>query len=358
LKILVIKFRHIGDVLLSSVLAKNLKEIYLGSTVDYLVNAESIDMLTLNPNIDNVYGYDRKKAKKSGFLGRISYELSLFKNIIKNRYDIVINTTEGERGGYIAMLSGAKTKVGIAAKKGIFSKFSPYTHEFRLTLFRHIVESNLDTLRILGYEPTSKAVELFFAPSDDEKIDAILGDVQDFVHFHPASRWFFKCLSPAQNGEIIDFIEAMGTKVVLTAAPDAKEKKMIDEILFCCKSSPINLSGKLTLKQLAALSSRAKLFFGADTAAMHIAASQNTPCIAVFGPSGVFNWGAWDNDANISGYTQKNDIQRMGRHTMFQVSWDCAPCGRDGCEGSKVSRCLLEYPLQKIKDEIASKLRG
>ena len=50
MKILVIKFRHIGDVLLSSVLAKNLKEIYPDSTVDYLVNAESIDMLTLNPN--------------------------------------------------------------------------------------------------------------------------------------------------------------------------------------------------------------------------------------------------------------------------------------------------------------------
>ena len=103
MKILVIKFRHIGDVLLSSVLAKNLKEFYPGSTVDYLVNAESIDMLTLNPNIDNVYGYDRKKAKKSGFFGRISYELSLFKNIIKNRYDIVINTTEGERA-YVAEL--------------------------------------------------------------------------------------------------------------------------------------------------------------------------------------------------------------------------------------------------------------
>lgn len=358
MKILVIKFRHIGDVLLSSVLAKNLKEIYPDCRVDYLVNGESVDMLTLNPNIDNVYGYDRKKAKKSGFFGRAAYEFSLFKKIIQNRYDIVINTTEGERGGYISMLSKAKIKVGISAKKGIFKKFSPYTHEFRLTLFRHIVESNLDTLRVLGYEPTSKAVELYFSDEDERTVSKLLGETTEFVHFHPASRWFFKCLSPAQNGEIIDFIDSLGIRVVLTAAPDAKEQKMIDEISANCESSPINLAGRLTLKQLAALSKKAKMFFGADTAAMHIAASQNTPCIAVFGPSGVFNWGAWDNDTEISGYTQKNDVQRMGKHTMFQVSWDCAPCGRDGCEGSKVSRCLLEYPLQKIKEEIAIKLRG
>lgn len=356
MKILVMKFRHIGDVLLSAVLAKNLKEAYPDAKVDYLVNAESKEMLTLNPYIDEVFVYDRKKAKSSGMLGRLRYELSLYTDIRKRGYDIVINTTEGERGGYGALVSGAKMRVGVAAKKGIFAKFSPYTHSFRLILMRHLAESNLDALRAFGLSPKYKEVELFFAHSDEMKVDELLGDTKEFVHVHPASRWFFKCLSPMQNAEIIDFIETLGVKVVVTAAPDTKELQMVDEILSYCKSSPLNLAGKLTLKQLAALSKRAKLFFGADTAAMHIAASQNTPCISVFGPSGVFNWGAWDNDEKECGYTAKNGVQRMGRHTMFQVDWDCAPCGRDGCEGSKKSKCLLEYPLEAVKEEIRAKL--
>ncbi len=352
------KFRHIGDVLLSTVLAKNLKEVYPDARVEYLVNAESKEMLTLNPYIDEVLVYDRKKARSGGVLGRLKYELSLYANVRKRHYDIVINTTEGERGGYAALISGARVRVGVAAKKGIFAKFSPYTHSFRLTLMRHLVESNLDALRAFGLEPSHKEVELFFAPSDEEVVEGLLGGIKEFVHVHPASRWFFKCLSPAQNAEIIDYIEALGVKVVITAAPDTKELQMVNEILSLCKSSPLNLAGKLTLKQLAALSKRAKLFFGADTAAMHIAASQNTPCVAVFGPSGVFNWGAWDNDCKECGYTSKNGIQKMGKHTMFQVDWDCAPCGRDGCDGSKKSKCLLEYTLGGVKEEIRAKLRA
>lgn len=356
MKILVIKFRHIGDVLLSVVLAKNLKEAYPDAKVDYLVNAESKEMLTLNPHIDEVFVYDRKKAKSSGLFGRLKYELSLYADIRKRGYDIIINTTEGERGGYAALISGAKVRVGVAAKKGVFAKFSPYTHSFRLIFMRHLVESNLDALRAFGLAPSHKEVELFFAPSDKEKVDELLGETKEFVHVHPASRWFFKCLSPAQNAQIIDFIESLGIKVVITAAPDKKELKMVDEILSSCKSAPLNLAGKLTLKQMAALSRRAKLFFGADTAAMHIAASQNTPCVAVFGPSGVFNWGAWDNEVSECTYTQKNGVQRMGKHTMFQVDWDCAPCGRDGCDGSKKSKCLLEYPLEAVQEEIRAKL--
>jgi len=350
------KFRHIGDVLLSAVLAKNLKELYPDATVDYLVNAESKEMLTLNPYIDNVFVYDRKKAKTSGVFGRLKYELSLYLNVRKRGYDMVINTTEGERGGYAALVSGAKTRVGVAARKGIFSKFCPYTHPYNLTS-AHLVEANLDALRAIGLEPHRKEVELFFDEAAEMRVSELLGGVKEFVHIHPASRWFFKCLSPAQNAEIIDFVESLGVKTVITAAPDKKELKLIEDILTQCKSNPVNLSGEPTLKELAALSRRAKLFFGADTAAMHIAASQNTPCISIFGPSGVFNWGAWDNEAEKCTYTNRNGVQRMGKHTMFQVDWECAPCGKDGCDGSKKSKCLLEYPLEAVKEEIAVKLK-
>ncbi len=351
MKILVIKFRHIGDVLLSSPLAKNLKDAYPNSTVDYLVNAESKETLTLNPYIDNVLTYERKKAKSAGVIGRLKYELALAVSVRRRDYDIVINTTEGERGGYIALFSGAKTRVGVASKKGVFAKFSPYTLQYS-SKHTHIVEKNLDALRAMGLEPSYKKVKLYFDEQSEKKVLELLGDTEEFAQFHPTSRWFFKCLSPAQNAEIIDFLEELGVKVVITAAPDAKELKMVDEILALCKSAPINLSGKLSLKELAALSKNAKLFFGVDTAAMHIAAAQNTPCIALFGPSGAFEWGAWDNDKEKSGYNAKNGVQRMGKHTALQVPWDCAPCGKDGCEGTKKSKCLLEYPMELIKSEL------
>jgi heptosyltransferase-3 len=55
----------------------------------------------------------------------------------------------------------------------------------------------------------------------------------------------------------------------------------------------VDLSGQLTLRELAALTARARLFFGVDSAPMHIAAAMGTPVVALFGPSDEHAWGPW-----------------------------------------------------------------
>lgn len=86
---------------------------------------------------------------------------------------------------------------------------------------------------------------------------------------------------------------------------------------------------------------------------MHIAAANNVPCIAFFGPSGAFHWGPWDNSCLKSGYTQKNGIQTMGKHKVIQKNLYCVPCGKDGCNGSKRSDCLINLDLNLIKNSIS-----
>jgi len=150
--------------------------------------------------------------------------------------------------------------------------------------------------------------------------------------------------------EVIDWLETRNYRVVLTAAPVEAELQRADNILGHCNSSPIQLAGKLTLKQLAALSSISSLFFGVDSAPMHIAASQSTPVIALFGPSGEFDWGPWPNawGSKQNPYPNRNGIQRAGNHTVIQQSWECVPCGQDGCDGSKKSHCLDELTPDKV----------
>lgn len=110
----------------------------------------------------------------------------------------------------------------------------------------------------------------------------------------------------------------------------------------------INLAGKLTLRQLIAVSSVCNIYFGIDTAPMHIAAALGKPVIALFGPSGAFHWGPWDNEANEEPYQQKNGIQRFGKNVVIQRNWQCIPCGQDGCEGSKISRCLFDIKPEEV----------
>jgi heptosyltransferase-3 len=103
---------------------------------------------------------------------------------------------------------------------------------------------------------------------------------------------------------------------VITGAPVKKELDRINKILTLCKTKPINLSGKLTLKHLACLSSRAKLFFGVDTAPMHMAAATNTPVITLFGASYPVVWGPWNNNSDKEIFKDDDGMQTNGLHHM------------------------------------------
>jgi heptosyltransferase-3 len=87
-----------------------------------------------------------------------------------------------------------------------------------------------------------------------------------------------------------------------------------------------------SLNRLAALIGRAKLFIGIDSAPMHIAAAVGTPTVALFGPSGPFNWGPW----------------QVANRVVTSDAYPCRPCGQDGCGGGKRSDCLATLPVHAV----------
>ncbi|MDE7447627.1 MAG: putative lipopolysaccharide heptosyltransferase III, partial [Helicobacter sp.] len=71
MKILVVKFRNIGDVLLTTPLFANLRAHFPSATIHAAINAESLPMLEDNPNIDSIFAYERARIKKLGILARL-----------------------------------------------------------------------------------------------------------------------------------------------------------------------------------------------------------------------------------------------------------------------------------------------
>ena len=112
----------------------------------------------------------------------------------------------------------------------------------------------------------------------------------------------------------------------------------------------------ISLTQTAALNQRADGFIGVDTAIMHMSAANDIPVLAFFGPSGADHWGPWDNKLMQSGYIQRNGLQSMGKHRVIAEIRDCQPCGRDGCNGTKVSDCLMSMDINIIKQNIKEML--
>ena len=351
MKILLIKYRNIGDVLLVTPLVNNLKLFYPTAQIDIALNHGTEEMVTLNPNIFRVLVYDREYIKSQNFLRRIKEECKFFLSYRNSNYEIVINLTEGDRGALIAKLTNAPIRIGHRSKNWYLR--NAYTQVLPKQNFRHTIESNLDPLKNLGIPVDNKKVSIYWSDTDDEFINKKLLNIDHFIHIHPVSRWMFKCIDDKTMAKIIDYCELeLGYKVILTGDSNRYEINKIKSIMMHCFSKPKNLCGKLTLKQTAALNKRARFFIGVDTAIMHMSAANDIPVFAFFGPSGADHWGPWDNYLENSGYIKRNGVQRMGRHIVFSEQRICQPCGNDGCDGTKISDCIMNMDLELIKKHI------
>jgi ADP-heptose:LPS heptosyltransferase len=138
---------------------------------------------------------------------------------------------------------------------------------------------------------------------------------------------------------LCDALAAKGLPIVMTSAPDAGEKALIAEVRAARgkgAAAAFDFSGQLSLKELAALTARARLFVGVDSAPMHMAAAMGTPVVGIFGPSGDSEWGPWSEPG-----TNRHRVVASNTHP-------CRPCGMAGCNDSKLSDCLTSLPVARV----------
>lgn len=349
-KILVIKLRNIGDVLLTSPVFSNLRTEFPGARICALVNSGTEGMITENPDIDEVFVYNRS-IKQRSWPGRMAGELELLFRLRRERFDCVINLTEGDRGAVAAIFSGARTRIGMGANDhGIPFKDRMFTQVIAPPVSSlHTVEQNLFFLESVGIPTPLKKVSFHYNEFDGASVREMLRQrgvgEKNYIHAHMTSRWMFKTLPPHKAASFLDTLaDRTGLPLVMTAAPVEKELTYLRLLVENYRTAIIDIGGALTLKQMGALSANARFFTGVDSAPMHIAAAVGTPVLALFGPSAAQNWGPWDNGMSGNPYRQRNGVQRSLSHMVLQADCPCVPCHADGCNGSKVSDCLAFEP--------------
>ena len=341
-RVLVTKLRHHGDVLLTSPVFQVLKNHAPHLEIDALVYHDTRDMLAGHPAISQVMTIDRG-WKRQGIASQWHHEWALFRALQGRRYDLIVHLTEHPRGALLCYLLGPRWSV--ARSRGDYGRFwkRAFTHCYPTPKGRprHTVELNLDALRRLGIQPTPEEKRLVLVPGADAEgvVEARLASLRlparGFIQFHPTSRWFFKTWPVERVAEVIDALQAHGETVVMTAAPDERELSMVKAIAARTTRPFASLAGELSLKELAALTARASLFIGVDSAPMHIAAAVATPVVALFGPSGDIEWAPW-----------------MVPSRVITSDHPCRPCGNDGCGGGKVSECLTSIPAARVIEAV------
>lgn len=342
-KILVCMFKYHGDVLLISSFLTALKNHLPAAQIDCIVFSETKDMLEGHPSINNLILY----KKEVSHIRRLYNDFSHFYKVRKGRYDLAFNMSQGDRGALFCMFSGAKIRVGFdSLGKGFYKKNNVYTHLVGITSStRHVVDINLDPLRIIGInpmDPADRALHLTINENEKQKVASLLKEFKlvnsQFVVIHAMSRYEHKNWPSKKWAELIEGLQEKGVKVVLSGGPCEGQKRISNEILAFLRSQEgvYNFCGKTSLKGLAALINESRLLVTVDSVPLHISSALKKPVVALFGPSIEHKWGPY----------------RNCQARVVAMNLPCRSCNLEGCGNSWISDCMQHLSSDKVRGAV------
>lgn len=326
--ILLVQLGDIGDVVLTTPTIRAIRETYPEARISILVRKPFGNLLLADLNLFEVV--ETEKIRGSVFHMLHEY-VKFIRQLRRVRYDLVIDLRTGDRGAILSFLTGAQERVGQHMDKSFWHDllFTRIIRDLKAApLPTHPgADQSLRVVRKLGMTTDDSTPRLYIAPHDRLRASILLAEAglapgTGMVTINPFSRWKYKEWDNTKWGEVIDWLwNEHHIPAVLIGSPG--ETVGCQEIVAGREEHTINLAGKTTLGELAALISMSSLHLGVDSAAPHIAAALGTPTVTIHGPT---DWRAW---------RIVNE-----RHQVVSAAMDCVPCNMMGCDNSGQSRCL------------------
>jgi len=340
--ILLIQLGDIGDVVLTMPLIRAIRDNFPDNKIVVCVREKAVDLIKDCPWVEGVVSVDnRKRSVKE----QIKYQWSFIRLLRKYKFNIVVDLRTGTRGAFIAFLSGAPCRIGRFTGEGLLWRNRLFNHLIvpKNELLYYEADNNLRLLSHFNLNLKKRTPRLIVTPKRKKQASALLQQEgipidRHLVALHPFSLWGYKELRKQLCIDIVDYIQRKyPASVMITGAAEERERAV--KVAAGCKSNVFNLCGKTSIGDLSGIFQSCRLFIGADTAALHIAAAVGIPTIGIFGPSSPVSW-----------------APRGDRNCVVSKKLDCIPCREKGCQNSGESRCLDELSFLEIKETIDKQL--
>ncbi|HTM02973.1 MAG TPA: glycosyltransferase family 9 protein [Vicinamibacterales bacterium] len=334
MNILLVRLRLIGDVVFTTPVIRALRRHYPDARLTYVVEPSAAPILHGNPNLTDIIVIPRRRG-----LGRLADDLAIGRDLRRRHFDLAIDLHGGPRAAWLTWASGAPRRIGYvtAGRSWMYTDRVERAPDLGP---RHAVENQWDLLTPLGIEapaPGRDAVAMAPDAAAARRVDERLrlaGITSDhplvIIHVsagNPFRRW--------PEAHFVSLIAALvqrdpGRRIVITSGPSdaAAAARVVTEARRALGplASALPETGEFDLVQLRALICRAAVYIGGDSGPAHIAATTETPIVALLGPTLAERSRPWRDDRWLS-------------VTVDAGSLPCRPCNQRRCAPGDF-RCL------------------
>lgn len=335
-RVLVVRLRSIGDTVLTTPSLYALKRFLPNTQIDILLENWVAPVLDGFEYVDNVITLAP---------GSTTARARLARHLRAARYDVVYNLHGGTTATLLTRATGADHRVGYRSYQygRLHQHLAPSPSLLWGKAKTHSVEQQLALLGWTGVPVTDRpATHLKVTDPAAKSVSARLqaSGIQDpFALLHPTAAFNTKQWATENFARVAENLAECGlTTVAITTENEAK----VAADLQRHSSRPVVTFTDLSLPEVTALASRARVFVGNDSGVAHIAAAVGAPSVVIFGSSNIDHWRPWS----------------IAPAEVVREELDCQPCHGYFCEKFSEPECIKRVPVQKVWAAIERVLRS
>jgi ADP-heptose:LPS heptosyltransferase len=285
-RILILQLKRIGDFILTLPALQALRREKPEAQIVLLVPAGLLGLASCVPGVNQVVGY------RSGF-----GSLQAFSSVLQGPWDACLDFTGTDRSAVLTRLSRANQRVGYAKfaegkfRRHAYTKLCPasvrdlHTVDFHLALVQELAAK---ALLVQGETPLSLPATIAESVATKLKGHHV---TKPYAIVHPGTAREEKFWEDERWADVIDYLhQDRDLSVVLTGTGQDLERPHLTLLKSLLKVPVVDLTGVLSLEEMACLVAGCEIIVGVDSMAMHLAAIFQRPQVALFGPTNPYHW--------------------------------------------------------------------
>ena len=298
MKVLIVRFSSIGDIVLTTPIIRALKQQIKNIEVHYITKYAFTAVIEHNPNIDKLYTVKSTLAE-------------VVPQLKKEKYDYIIDLHHNARTLKLKLALGIKS---FSFNKLNWNKFLLVNFKINKLPQKHIVDRYFETIESIGVKNDHKGLDYYISESDQVDISKILP--LNFSNGYNAlvigGSYYTKRIPLNKLKEICNH-----SKLPLVLLGGKDDKTIAEQLNKEFSQKTINLCGALNLNQSASVLKQGQTVITSDTGLMHIAAAYKKDVISL--------WGNTIPEFGMGPYLAGKNSQ------IFEVkNLSCRPCSKLG----------------------------
>jgi ADP-heptose:LPS heptosyltransferase len=340
-RILVLRHRSIGDIVLLTPTLQLLKEWRPDLRISVMVEPHFRDLLVGNPAVEEILFPDEGSGMR-----KLHSRLAVIRELRCRAFSLCVNLHGGPTSRLFARWSAACWRVGFAHYRGkrLYHVLVPDARTILNQPSLHTAEHQAAAFFYLGL-PRKEIPRAQILTGRDQaawweaqRVSLGIASGQPYAIIHPTALYQTKAWAPEGFAKVGEHLASHAGMVPIYACGPG-EAPVLDAVQKAARAPLWRLEG-MSLAQYAAALEGARLFVGNDSGPAHMAAALGRPLVVIFGSSSSPIWGPWPRQG--PGVAAR----------VVQNHFECNPCPGDRCYQFPAPECILSVTFDQVRSAV------